>query len=93
MNVIDVRADMDESPWDHLRGGDYTEGVVTHAGLLRNGTVEGRAVLAMLVRLRAGGQVVVQIPLALARSAAAFLSGTEIAVEDAAKPTNTQEFE
>lgn len=61
------------------------QGELTSIGLLREGTVQGRASVSMIITLRDGTQVFAETTWALFRNAARALEQTEIArneVED-----------
>lgn len=85
MSQLDVRADMDESPWDDLRGGDFVDGIVTHVGLMRNGTTFGRAVVAIRVTTTDGRTVIGQVPLGIVLNAVAYYSQSAIVAEEMAR--------
>lgn len=79
---LDLRPDMDRAPWDHINHDTALAGELESIGLLRNGTSQGRAVAALLVRLPDGRHVVVQTTWRLFTNAARALASSPIATEE-----------
>lgn len=81
---LDVRADLDRQPWSDLSGvvAQTEMGQVERVGLLRHATADGRAVVAMVVRLPDGTVVTAQTTLRLARAAIAVLGASPLVAEE-----------
>jgi hypothetical protein len=83
MTPLDVRTDMDTNPWTHVRPADLAgQGRLESVGLLRHGTAEGRATVALLVKLEDGRYVVAETTWRLFNSAARALAGSPAAAEE-----------
>jgi hypothetical protein len=78
MLTLEVRGDMEATPWTQLRGGDWAMGRVVSAGLVRDGIAPGKPALALLVLLQDGRHVVAQTSLELAEQAAGYFAATDI---------------
>ena len=76
MLTLEVRGDMEVTPWTQLRGGDWAMGRVVSAGLVRDGIAPGKP--ALLVLLQDGRHVVAQTSLELAEQAAGYFAATDI---------------
>lgn len=79
---IDVRPDMDQAPWTDLPRKDILHGQVERAGLLRHGTSDGRASVALVVRLDDGRPVVAETTWRLFNTAARALAASPAAREE-----------
>lgn len=79
---LDVRTDIDLSPWDDVDSTPATIAGVERIGLLRNGTTRGRASVILLVRLPDGGTVVAQTSWRLFRTACQVLVESPLAAEE-----------
>lgn len=60
---LQVTTDVEQEPWTHLD--PVAVGHVSHIGLLRHGTSEGRAAVALVVTTEDGQQIVGQTTWAL----------------------------
>jgi hypothetical protein len=78
---LDVRPDIERSPWSDL-GQDIPDGRIERVGLLRNGTSGGRAVVAIVITLPDGRRVLGQTTWRLFNSAARALAASPIAAEE-----------
>lgn len=83
MNVLNIRANLELDPWTDIKPGDVAnwgqDAVIERAGLLPNGTAEGRATVAILVRLADGQVVLAETTLRLFLTAAAAFGASPIA--------------
>ena len=87
MTKLDIRADLDAQPWSDLpfdvtrshTAELWSDGLVERIGLMRNGTRNGRAVVALAIRMPDGTVVVGQTTWRLFRLAATALSASAIA--------------
>lgn len=88
MIPLSVTPDMDRAPWDDLDplGTGVLHGTITRVGLLRNGTVRGRATVAVAIRLDDGRHVIAETTFALARTAAQALAASPVAAEEVLDP-------
>lgn len=79
---LDVRPDMEANPWTDLNPGEVRHGYIERVGLLRAGTVQGRASVALVARLDDGQLVVVETTWRLFHTAARALAASPIAAEE-----------
>lgn len=79
---LDVRLDMDRAPWTHIDPKAVAHGRVESVGLLRHGTAEGRASVALLIRLDDGRHVVAETTFRLAHTAARALAASPVVAEE-----------
>lgn len=84
MTPLSITLDVERHPWNDLRpGGD---GALVRVGLLRNGTVNGRATVAVVVELPDGSHVIGQTTWTLLRTAYAALAASPIVAEEVIDP-------
>lgn len=84
MTPLTVTLDVAQTPWTDLRVG--ADGTLSRIGLLRNGTVRGRATVAVVVDLPDGTQVIGQTTWALLRTAYAALAASPAVAEEVVDP-------
>jgi len=86
MTPLSVTPDVEQAPWSdlHLRPGD--DGVLARIGLLRHGTVGGKASVAVVVDMPDGTQIIGQTTWALLRTAYAALAASPVVAEEVIDP-------
>lgn len=91
MTPLSITPDIDAAPWTELMAGLDPElnpartedaAQLTHIGLLRHGTSEGRAVAAMVVRLPDGRDVIVQTTWRLLQGAVRAMAAGPVGSEE-----------
>lgn len=84
MTPLQITLDVGRDPWTDLKpGGD---GALVRLGLLRNGTVNGRATVALVVELPDGSHVIGQTTWALLRTAYAAMAASPVVAEEVIDP-------
>jgi hypothetical protein len=83
MTPLDIRPDIEQKPWTDIPR-DAPQGMLTRIGLLRHGTSEGRASVAMVVTLDDGTQVVAQTTWRLMNAAVRALAASPVGSEEVA---------
>lgn len=78
---LDVNTNIQDGDWSDLPQ-PTLPGALIRIGLLRNGTSQGRAVVAMAVRLEDGSTVLVQTTWRLMRTAVAALEAGPVGSEE-----------
>ena len=86
MIPIQITFDLDRNPWTDLRDAEIDFGNVTRIGLLRHGTVEGNATVALVVTLEDGRQIGAQTTWALLRTVYGALNASPIVAEEVIGP-------
>ena len=81
-HVINVRTDIDRDPWTHLDPERTSHGQVSSIGLLRHGTTEGRASVALVIDLDDGTSVIAETTWRALKMAFAVLHASPIASEE-----------
>lgn len=81
MEPLSVIPDIERAPWSDLPV-NVLQGRLERLGLLRNGTQQGRATIAMVVRLPDGTPVVAETTWRLFNLAARALAASPIASEE-----------
>ena len=79
---LDVRPDVAQSPYTELDPKDLLHGQLVSIGLLRNGTTEGRASVALVVRLDDGRMVMAETTWRLFNTAARALAVSPTIAEE-----------
>lgn len=79
---LNIRPDMEQAPWTHVDPGTVLTGQLVSIGLLRHGTREGRASVALLVELADGRHVVAETTFRLFNTAARALAASPVAAEE-----------
>lgn len=79
---LSITADMDVAPWTDLNRAEVLHGQLDRVGLLPNGTMGGRASVALCVRLDDGRHVIAETTWALFNIAARALAATPIATAE-----------
>lgn len=79
---IELRTDLESSPWTDLQRDDLRLGRLTRVGLLPNGTVTGRATVAVVGEMEDGTPVILETTWALFNAAAHALAVSPIAVAE-----------
>lgn len=77
--VLDIRADIERSPWTEAEAPRAKSGRLTSVGLLRAGTTTGRASIALLVQLPDGSTVIAQTTWRAFNAAARALAASPLA--------------
>lgn len=86
MTPLQITPDIGQSPWADLRLREGDAGLLVRIGLLRHGTVDGTASVALLVELPDGRRVVAQTTWALLRTAYIALAASPVAAEEVTGP-------
>lgn len=81
--ALDVRPDMDRAQWTDVDPRQVTHGRLERVGLLRDGTKEGRASVALLIRTDDGRVVVAETTWRLLHNAAQLLAASPLGTEEA----------
>lgn len=79
---LDVRTDVELNPYTQLDPKATLHGQLVSIGLLRNGTVEGRASVALVVRLDDGQHVIAETTWRLFNTAAGALAASPTIAEE-----------
>lgn len=82
MTSLDVRPDMDRAPWTDIDRDGLLAGQLERVGLLRHGTTQGRASVALLGRLDDGRVVVLETTWRLLHAAVRALAASPVAAEE-----------
>lgn len=82
MEPLTITPDIDRAPWNDLDEATTLDGKLERIGLLRNGTVQGRATIGIVVRLPDGTAVVGQTTWRLFNAAARALAASPVAAEE-----------
>lgn len=86
MIPLSISTDLDRSPWTDLQSADPVVGMLTRIGVLRHGTVGGKATVALVVTMPDGEQVLAQTTWALLRTAYAVLAASPLIAEEVIDP-------
>lgn len=86
MTPLQITPDIDRAPWADLRLREGDAGLLVRIGLMRHGTVDGRASVVLLVDLPDGRRVVAQTTWALLRAAYVALAASPVAAEEVTGP-------
>lgn len=84
MTEVQITPDVERAPWTDLAADQLLTGVWERVGLLRHGTTEGRASVAMVVRLPDGRPVIVETTWRLFWTTARALAASPVAAEEVA---------
>lgn len=82
MISLDLRIDLEQTPWTDLRPATLLHGGLTGIGLLRHGTSEGRASVALRIRLDDGRTVIAETTWRLFHTAARALAVSPVIAEE-----------
>jgi hypothetical protein len=82
MTPLTITPDIERAPWTDLDPEAVTEGTLERIGLLRNGTAQGRATVALVVKLDDGSHAVVETTWRLLRAAVRALSAGPVGSEE-----------
>ena len=82
MTQMQITPDIDMESWTEMAAPGLVKGDITRVGLLRNGTVEGRAAFEMLIRLPDGNLCWVETTWRLMRAACAALNAGPVGSEE-----------
>lgn len=80
---LSITPDIARDPWLDVDGPDLRHGMAERVGLLRNGTADGNASVAILVRLDDGTPVLAQTTWRLFNAAARALAASLAVQEEA----------
>jgi hypothetical protein len=83
---MDLRPDLDAAPWTDLKPATSLHGQLTGFGLLRGGTSEGRASVAIRIQLDDGRTVSAETTWRLFTAAARALAASPVASEEVTEP-------
>lgn len=83
---LEITSDLDQSPWSDYDIEQTAEAAIERIGLIRNGTTQGRAVIAIAVRLPDDRVVIAETTWRLFSTAARSLAQTEIARNEPQEP-------
>lgn len=83
---LTITTDLDRYPWTDLQSDEPMVGVLSRIGLLRHGTMGGKATVGLVVTMPDGQQVLAQTTWALLRTAYGALSATPIVAEEVIDP-------
>ena len=83
---LEVSADLDRAPWSDLGARTVTHGMVQRIGLLPNGTQNGRASVALVIRTDDGRIVVAETTWRLFNVAARALAASPVAAAEPDDP-------
>lgn len=81
MEPLTITPDIERAPWTDIPH-SAPQGKLERIGLLRNGTLEGRATIGLVVRLPDGTAVVAETTWRLFQAASRALSASPIASEE-----------
>jgi hypothetical protein len=79
---ITITPDVEQNPWTDIDLATVGHGRIERIGLLRNGTSEGRASVAMVIRLDDGTAVVAETTWRLFDTSARALAVSAVAAEE-----------
>jgi len=77
---LTITPDIDRAPWTDLT--EVIPGKLTRIGLLRNGTEQGRATIALVIQLDDGSHVVAETTWRLFNASARALAVSPVAREE-----------
>lgn len=80
MPDLTITPDIERAPWTDIEA--PSRGTLERIGLLRNGTVEGRATVALVIRLDDGTAVIVETTWRLFNTSARALAVSPVAQEE-----------
>jgi len=83
MTTLDIRPDLDGSPWSDLEGQSHEHAEIERVGLLDNATDDGEPAVVLLLRTEYGHPIVAHTTLKLARQAVAILRRAPLCTEAA----------
>ena len=86
MIPLNITTDLDRTPWTDLQSADPEVGMLTRIGLLRHGTLGGKATVGLVVTMPDGTNVLAQTTWALLRTAFGMLAATPIVAEEVIDP-------
>jgi hypothetical protein len=86
MTPLSIALDLDRSPWTDLQSADPKVGTLSRVGLLRNGTANGKASVALVITMPDGSTVFAQTTWALLRTAFAAMSACPLIAEEVIDP-------
>jgi hypothetical protein len=86
MIPLNITLDLDRQPWTDLQSAEPEVGMLTRIGLLRHGTMGGKATVGLVVTLPDGQQVLAQTTWALLRTAFAAMNASPIVAEEVIDP-------
>lgn len=81
MEPLTITPDIDRAPWTDIPS-DAPQGKLERIGLLRNGTVGGRATVGLVIRLADGTAVVAETTWRLFNASARALAASPVAAEE-----------
>jgi len=73
MTTLDIRPDLEGSPWTDLEGMPHEHAEIERVGLLANATDDGEPAVVLLLKTEYGRPIVAHTTLKLARQAVAIL--------------------
>lgn len=82
LTPLDIRPDIAAHPWDDVDPKALAHGTLVRVGLLRHGTTEGRASVALMVKLDDGRTVIAETTWRLFHTAARALAASPVAAEE-----------
>lgn len=82
MIPITITPDIERAPWTDLNEATTLQGTIERLGLLRNGTQQGRATVAMVVRLPDGTEAIAETTWRLFSLASRALAASPVAAEE-----------
>lgn len=85
MALLSISLDIEQNPWTDLRP-STPAGALDRIGLLRHGTKDGKASVAVVVSLPDGRKVVGETTWALLRNAVAAMAASPIVAEEVIDP-------
>ena len=82
MEHIQVRLDVEAEPWVDLLDKPITMGKIKRAGMLRHGTKEGRATIALVGEMEDGTTVILETTWRLFKMAYTLMAASPVAAEE-----------
>lgn len=82
MTTLDVRPDLDSSPWADLDGVEHSHAEIERVALLANATEEGLPAVVLLLRTKEGYPIIAHTTLRLARQAVSVLQHAPIYTDE-----------
>lgn len=82
MIPLNITPDLDANPWTDLQSDNPGVGTVTRVGLLRHGTIQGRATVGVVVTMPDGSRVLAQTTWRLWQTATRALAAGPVGSEE-----------
>lgn len=83
MTTLDIRPDLEGSPWSDLEGMPHEHAEIERVGLLADAVDDGSTAVVLLLRTEYGRPIVAHTTLRLARQAVAILRRAPLCTDQA----------